>query len=151
VPIGLLGTNQIARVAYNVASGAYWLLDLDYSSVQAVSGVSVVGFPDIPAGINHLECDFALSPSANGGVFGLQVYGAGGVLDTTAANQFCTINTGAGGVISNTGFSTTLPLNTNTVDNGNAGLKAGFGAQNIQAAEYTAFNFRAAYHRPATA
>jgi hypothetical protein len=108
------------------------------------SGATTVDFSGIPTSINSLECKFSLKPSANGVVIGIRMYGTGGSLDSST-NYYAVINTGAGGAIANVTYSTTFPLCAATIDNTAGGFKGDFGAANIQAAEFTTFNFRSGY------
>ena len=144
-PANMVAVDQIVRVVYNAAAGTYRAIDLPMVLTQSVSGVTVVDFAGIPTNINHLTCQFSLKPSASGVVIGLQVYGSGGSLDTTGANYYAAINTGANSALSNTPFAASFPLLANTIDSGNPGFKGDFSAQGIQATEFTTFNFRAGY------
>jgi hypothetical protein len=147
-PIGMLATDQIARVAYNAAAGAYFLLDLPYSSAQTVSGVSSVDFTGIPAGINHLQCVFELKPGTNNVGFGLQFYGSGGTLDS-GSNYYGVWSTTQGVSITGTSDSVATTLialtSSNTVDNGSAGFGGDLSIAGIQNANYTKVNFRTGY------
>jgi hypothetical protein len=142
-PIGMLATDQVVRVAYNVAAGAYFLLDLPYSSAQSPSAVSTVDFLNIPAGINHLQCSFELTPSTDSVNIALQVYGSGGILDTGSTYFSNSLVWSSAGVISvAAGLLSSLGLSGNTIGNGSQGGLAGtFNAQNIQASDYTKFQF----------
>lgn len=143
-PLGMLATDQIVRLAYNAAAGAYFLLNLPYSSAQSPSAVSTVDFLSIPAGINHLQCSFELLPSVDGVVIALQVYGSGGVLDTGSTYFYNNLLWSSGGVINvaTAGSATSIPLSGNAVGNGAAGSLGGtFNAQNIQGSDYTKFQY----------
>lgn len=119
--------------------------------VALPAAVTTVDFIGISTSINNLMCQFSLKPSASGVVLGVQVYGTGGVLDTTGANYYSVLTTVNGVAVSGSAFATSITLNANTIDSGSPGFKGDFSASNIQAAEFTTFNFRAGYQSTAAA
>src|SRR5260370_1628877 len=84
-PSGMMATDQIARVAYNASAGAYFLLDLAYSSVQSLSAQSSVSFITLPTTLNRIALEFDLLMSSNGANLLMQFYNSAGSLDSSAA------------------------------------------------------------------
>lgn len=147
---GALQANQIVQARYNSSAGAFDILTSPgwvRLGAQSPSGASTVNFTGIPAAVNHIRIEGEVRPSADGINLILRTYGADGVLDTGAGDySYWILSNNSGGATPTTGFATTSSVAIcQGVDNGTWGATFSIGANNIQAATTTKFQYRSQF------
>lgn len=147
---GALLANQIVTARYSTSAGAFDIIPQNgwvRLGTQDPSAAATVDFTGIPAGVNHIRCEFEVKPGTDNVSLDMRTYDAAGNLDSGATDYLWNALIWSSGASSPTLSSATASsiVLTSFVGNGDTGVSGWITAQNIQAATFTKFKYQTDY------